>query len=170
MIYDKNQFVFNIIFLAIIIVLIGCFVFLGVNYYNINEKIQSLNNTIGEVEKNQNYINYIQGAHNDITYLLTPRGFFIEGANDFGTLNGPSMQPTIFDSYTLILLNYNENMSLKVGQIIRFLDDNNVPVIHRVRAIYNDTDSVFVQGDNLPEGEIIYKKKITHIVVGVLFT
>ena len=87
MIYDKNQFMFNVTFVVILIVIIGCFAFLGMNYYNMKKEIKSLNNTLAQVEKNQNYINYIQGAHSDINYLLTPKGFFIEGADDFATLN-----------------------------------------------------------------------------------
>ena len=164
-IYDKNQFTFNIIFVFILICLLGLNVYYAQNFKIMNNQYQRIEEKVTEIESNQVF-NFIQGAHYDLVYQLTPTGLFVN-ANDYGMFNGPSMQPAIFDSNTLIEQTFN-NSQLEEGQIIRFMRDNGTAVIHRVRADYGDT--VYVQGDSLKEGEIIRKDQITHIIIGILFT
>ncbi|MBN2422090.1 S24/S26 family peptidase [Candidatus Woesearchaeota archaeon] len=167
MMYDKNQFYFNVLLSVLSITLIIFSVIYGHSLIRINASIADINNNLVEIEKNQNYINYIQGSHDDLNYQLIPTGFFIADANDFGTIAGASMQPSVFQGNTLIQVKYTDQV-LQQGQIIRYIDEDRVPVIHRIRAIYNST--IHVQGDNLEEGEIIDKSQVTHIVIGVLFT
>jgi len=165
-IYDKNQFGFNIIFTIILISSLFLNIYYATNFNILDKRFITLNNTLAKVEDNQNF-NFIQGAHNDIQYQLMPNGFIILTADDYGMFNGPSMQPTIYDGNLLIEKKYN-NEQLQEGQIIRFLRDDGTAVIHRVRADYGN--KVFVQGDSLKDGEIINKDQITHIVIGILFT
>ena len=166
MIYDKNQFSFNLIFLFILIASIIINIIFGQNFVLLNQKMQRMEQTLVKIEDNQNN-NFVQGAHQDIEFQLTSQGFFIPGVNDYGLFNGPSMQPAVFDGNTLIQIKY-EGGDLLEGQIIRFLREDGQAVIHRVRADYGST--IFVQGDSLNEGEIIIKDRVTHIIVGVLFT
>jgi len=165
-IYDKNQFKFNLIFLFILIVSIFLNIYYATNFKILEKRFLQVNETLGKVEENQNF-NFIQGSHHDLTYSLSDFGMLINSADDYGLFNGPSMQPVIFDQNILIEQKYN-GQELEEGMIIRFLRDNNQAVIHRVRADYGDR--VYVQGDALKEGEIISKDQITHIVIGVLFT
>ena len=165
-IYDKNQFRFNIIFTIILISSLFLNIYYATNFKVLDDRFISLNKTLAEVEDNQNF-NFIQGAHQDIEYQLTPNGFFIMTADDYGLFNGPSMQPTIYDGNLLVEKKYN-NEQLTEGQIIRFMRNDGTAVIHRVRADYGD--KVFVQGHSLKDGEIINKDQITHLVIGILFT
>ncbi len=165
-IYDKNQFRFNIIFTIILISSLFINIYYATNFKVLDNRFIELNQTLSKVEDNQNF-NFIQGAHNEIEYYLTPAGFFIATSDDFGLFNGPSMQPTIYDGNLLIEARYNKQ-ELKEGHIIRFMRDDGTAVIHRVRADYGDR--VYVQGDSLKDGEIINKDQITHLVIGVLFT
>ncbi|MEM3374001.1 MAG: S24/S26 family peptidase [Candidatus Woesearchaeota archaeon] len=164
-IYDKNQFTFNVLFLLILLSLIFLNINYAKNFNEMKEKFRYINETLKKIEDNQNF-NFIEGSHYDLEYYLNPQGFYVL-ANDYGIFNGPSMQPTIFDGNTLIEKKYNGE-KIKPGQIVRFVRDNGQAVIHRVRADYGD--KVYVQGDSLKEGEIIEKSKITHFVVGVLYT
>lgn len=165
MIYDKNQFSFNLIFVFILLASISLNVYYAKNFKTMQDTYMELNKTLAKVESNQNF-NFIQGSHNTLDYFLTAQGFIVTTADDYGTFSGPSMQPSIFDSNILIEKKYH-NETLQEGSIIRFMRGNEA-VIHRVRADYGST--VFVQGDSLKEGEIISKDKITHIVIGVLYT
>ena len=165
-IYDKNQFRFNIIFTIILISSLFLNIYYATNFKVLDDRFISLNKTLAEVEDNQNF-NFIQGAHQDIEYQLTPNGFFIMTADDYGLFNGPSMQPTIYDGNLLVEKKYN-NEQLQEGQIIRFMRSDGTAVIHRVRADYGER--VYVQGDSLKDGEIINKDQITHLVIGILFT
>jgi hypothetical protein len=165
-IYDKNQFSFNLIFIFILIAAMITNIILGQNFILLNKKYEDINATLTKIESNQNF-NFIQGAHKDIEYQLSPQGFYVL-ANDYGVFNGPSMQPSIFDGNTLIEKRYDGTSKVEEGQIVRYIREDNTPVVHRIRADYGKT--VFVQGDSLKDGEIIEKSKITHIIVGVLFT
>ena len=158
-IYDKNQFRFNVIFFLILITGI----FLNV-YYATNFRI--IDKRLSDIEENQ-VLNYLQGSHNEVDYRLTNAGFLVSSADDFGKFNGPSMQPSIFDGNILIEKRYLGE-ELSEGQIVRFLRDDGYAVIHRIRANYGD--KYYIQGDSLKDGEIVEKNKITHVVVGVLFT
>ena len=164
-IYDKNQFTFNVIFLVILLACIFINVYYATNFRIVEDRFLSVNGTLGKVESNQNF-NFIQAPHNKIDYALTEHGFLVKSADNYGVFNGPSMQPTIFDQNIMIEKRYDGGV-LEEGQIIRFLRGDQA-VIHRVRADYGDM--VYVQGDSLKEGEIIEKTKITHVVIGVLFT
>ena len=165
-IYDKNQFRFNVIFTIILISSLFINIYYATNFKILDSRFRDINQTLAKVEDNQNF-NFIQGAHNDIVYHLTPAGFFIESSNDYGLFNGPSMQPVIYDGNLLIEKRY-DNEQLTEGQIIRFMRSDGTAVVHRVRADYGV--KVYVQGDSLKEGEIIDKEQITHIVIGILFT
>jgi len=111
--------------------------------------------------------NNIQKYGYDLSTDYIGGDYIIHGIDEWGKLYGFSMQPTIFDGYTVIEKEYN-NQTLHEGMIIRFID-NGKPIIHRIRGIY--PDFVVTQGDSLPnEYEYINKSQITHIVVGVLFT
>jgi hypothetical protein len=165
-IYDKNQMTFNILFSVILLTSIVLNVIFATNFELLENRFMQVNDTLGKVEVNQNF-NFIQGAHNDIEYSLTEHGFLVRSADDSGLFNGPSMQPVIYDQNTLIEKTYNGE-NLTEGQVVRFLRDNGDAIVHRVRADYGDT--IFVQGDSLKDGEIISKDKVTHIVVGVLYT
>ena len=167
MIYDKNQFLFNMIFTSLIIVFLLISVFFSINLLKVKSELEFVNQKLGEIEENQHLINYIQGSHDQVPYQLTPSGFFISGANDFGELKGSSMQPSIFEGNTLIQLKYT-NQSLSEGQIVRYIGKDNVPFVHRIRAVYDET--LLVQGDNLEISELISKSQVTHLVIGVLFT
>ncbi|MEM4397810.1 MAG: S24/S26 family peptidase [Candidatus Woesearchaeota archaeon] len=164
-IYDKNQFTFNVIFLFILLASISLNIYYSKNFYDLKEKFIFINQSLQKIESNQNF-NFIEGSHYELEYYLTPQGFYVL-ANDYGLFSGPSMQPSIFDGNTLIEKKYSGE-KIKPGQIVRFVRDNGQAVIHRVRADYGN--SVYVQGDSLKEGEIIEKSKITHLVVGVLYT
>lgn len=165
-IYDKNQLAFNIVFLLILIASIALNIVYSGNFRQLSEKYQNISDRIALVESNQDF-NFIQGAHSEIDFQLNPQGFYVM-ANDYGVFNGPSMQPAIFDGNTLIEKKYDGKSFLSEGEIIRFIREDGSAVIHRVRADYGDT--VFAQGDSLKEGEIIEKGRITHTVVGILFT
>ncbi|MBD3203368.1 hypothetical protein GF327_03680 [Candidatus Woesearchaeota archaeon] len=167
MIYDRNQFVFNIVLSLLLIIMILVCGFFGYKFIQIKNQMEDINTNLEEIEKNQHYTNYIQASHQDIRFQLSPEGFFIYGADDYGTLQGPSMQPSIFDSHTLIQVKYTDQ-NLSEGQIVRYYDSERTPVIHRIRGVYNNT--VKVQGDNLDQDEIIEKNQITHLILGVLFT
>jgi len=78
------------------------------------------------------------------------------------------MQPAIFDQNTLIERKYDGTSRLTEGQIVRYLRKDGTAVIHRIRADYGV--EVYVQGDSLKDGEIIEKARISHIIIGVLFT
>lgn len=165
-IYDKNQFAFNLVFIIILCCSLAANYLYFMNMKQISSDILSLNATLGKVEENQNF-NFIQGGHAQIEYQLTPQGFYVN-ANDFGKLSGPSMQPSIFDGNILIENKYDGKINLTAGQIVRFTREDGTGVIHRVRADYGNR--VYVQGDSLKDGEIISKDKITHVIVGVLFS
>jgi hypothetical protein len=165
-IYDKNQFTFNLIFILILIATIIINIIFGQNFVMLNRKYLDIKSTMSKIESNQDF-NFIQGSHYDIEYMLTTQGFYVPGANDYGLFNGPSMQPVIFDGNTMIQKRY-DGERLEEGHIVRFMRNDGQAVIHRVRADYGDT--VYVQGDSLREGEIIDKSRITHLVIGVLFT
>ncbi|MFH0874691.1 MAG: S24/S26 family peptidase [archaeon] len=167
MIYDKNQFAFNVILSLLLFAMIGTVVFFGLSFNSMKDEIKGINSNISMIEKKIDLPNFIQGHHASITYHLSPTGFIVGGADDYGKLSGSSMQPSIFDGNTLIEVKY-VNQTLLPGQIIRFTDQKGVAVIHRIRAVYEDT--AYVQGDNLAEGEIVSKSAITHIVQGVIFT
>ncbi|MFH2020659.1 MAG: S24/S26 family peptidase [archaeon] len=164
-IYDKNQFTFNIVFVIILIASLFLNIYYSTNFKILENRFISLNNTLGKVEENQNF-NFIQGGHTQIDYSLTEHGVLISSADNYGKFSGPSMQPSIFDQNTLIEQEYDME-PLQAGQIIRFMRGNQA-VIHRVRADYGET--VYVQGDSLKDGEIISKALITHVVIGILFT
>ena len=92
---------------------------------------------------------------------------------------GNSMQPTIFEGNTAMMMQYTEDYEIIPGEIImysRLNTDgscpnfrNSVGVVHRVIATYED-NMVLVQGDNVYEQEYITKCQISHIIIGVLFT
>jgi len=165
-IYDKNQFTFNLLFILILIASIMMNIILSQNFVLMNRKMLSINKTLTVIEDNQNF-NFIQSPHYDLDYKLQPTGFIIGFVDDYGKFNGPSMQPVIFDGNLVIEKRYN-NENLDAGQIIRYVRNDGTPVIHRVRADYGD--SIYVQGDSEKKGEIIKKDQVTHIVIGVLFT
>lgn len=165
-IYDKNQFAFNIIFVLILVGSAVMTIVYSRNFEMLGVKYQNISDRLAEVESNQAF-NFIQGSHIGIEYQLNPQGFYVL-ANDYGVFNGPSMQPAIFDGNTLVERKFDGKSKLAEGQIIRFMRDDGTAVIHRVRSDYGD--KVFVQGDSLKEGEIIEKARITHLVIGVLFT
>ncbi len=165
-IYDKNQLTFNLLFLFILMASIILNIIFAQNFILLDKKYTDINNTLAKIEDNQNF-NFVEGAHYTLEYMLTPQGFYVL-ANDYGVFNGPSMQPSIFDGNTMIEKKYDGKERLEAGQIVRFLRKDGQAVIHRVRADYGST--VYVQGDSLKEGEIIEKERITHLVVGILFT
>jgi hypothetical protein len=165
-IYDRNQLTFNIVFTLILLASITLNLIYAYNFVELHKKYLNVTDRLDKIEGNQNF-NFIQASHTLVDYQLTPQGFYVV-ANDFGVLNGPSMQPTIFDGNTLIEKRYDGSSKLNEGQIIRYIREDGAAVVHRVRADYGET--VFVQGDSLKQGEIINKNKITHVVVGVLFT
>jgi hypothetical protein len=165
-IYDRNQLTFNIVFTLILLASITLNLIYAYNFVELHKKYLNVTDRLEKIEDNQNF-NFIQASHTLVDYKLTPQGFYVV-ANDFGVLNGPSMQPTIFDGNTLIEKRYDGTSKLSEGQIIRYIREDGAAVVHRVRADYGET--VFVQGDSLKQGEIINKNKITHVIVGVLFT
>ncbi len=165
-IYDKNQFAFNLVFILILISSIFLNIYYAANFNILEERFLQVNETLGKVEENQAF-NFIQGPHNELQYDLTEHGLLVRSADDYGILSGSSMQPVIFGQHTLIEMTYT-GADLEEGQIIRFTRRNGEAVIHRVRADYGS--EVYVQGDSLKEGEIINKDQITHIVIGVLYT
>ncbi|NTV22919.1 MAG: hypothetical protein HGA85_00900 [Nanoarchaeota archaeon] len=165
-IYDKNQFSFNLIFVFILLVSLASNYILWKNAGQIRDSVDSLNTTLAKVEENQNF-NFIQGSHVPVSYKLTEASFEVM-ADDYGELSGPSMQPAMYDGNTLIETKYDGVSPLYEGMVIRFLRRDGTGVIHRIRADYGDR--LYVQGDSLKEGEIIQKSQVTHIIVGVLFT
>lgn len=160
---DKNQLYFGVVILSLLTGIGGLLLYNHVTM----AKMQNTVNNVSQLLDKFNY-NYIQAPHYQLDYMLTNEGFFIRSVNDYGGLNGPSMNPAIFDGNTLLQMKFSLNMTLKPGQIIRYLGTDGTAVIHRVRAVYEDR--VFVQGDNMEEGELVSKTSITHVIVGVLFT
>ena len=167
MIYDRNQFKFNIAFLFLLIVCLGVIIFQSARLNTLNNQYQSINSSLFELGDNLNY-NQIQGSKNSIDYILTTAGLTITNVNDYGILSGPSMQPSIYDGNTVIQQRYYDGMELKVGDIIRYTDNQGEGVIHRIRGIYAST--IYVQGDSLNSGEKVPKSRITHKIIGVLYT
>ncbi len=158
---------FNVIFVLILLASVGLNLIYAFNFVELHKRYIDVNESLKKVESNQNF-NFIQANHNEIDYQLTPQGFFVV-ANDYGVLTGPSMQPTVFDGNTLIEKKYDGTGKLEAGQIVRYIRENDEQaVVHRVRADYGTI--VFVQGDSLKDGEIIDKSKITHVIVGILYT
>jgi hypothetical protein len=168
MIYDRNQFIFNIVFVLILacMLVLGGFTIISLN--DIKGKYASLEESYRSLEEGIYPSNNIQSPGADVSYLLTPEGFFVYDVDDFGTLSGPSMQPTIFDGNTMIQKKYVPGMNLSVGDVVRYMGPDGNAVIHRIRGIY--ASDVYVQGDNLKEGERVPKSRITHKILGVLFT
>ncbi len=166
---SKYDFPFLLIpfFIILLVIVIPSFLL----YYNIkliNNDIVSIKSNITEIAEKQSYPNFIQHNHNNISYILTEKGFFVEGVQDFGTLKGASMEPTIQTGHTLLLIKYSPEMNLTPGQIIRYVDEKNTSVIHRILAVYDD--KLFVRGDNYPTGEMISKNQVMDVVLGVLYT
>jgi len=121
-----------------------------------------------------------------------PGTYYIK-ADDYGSLWGSSMQPTFFEGNSVLLQDYTNKTIIHTGDIIRYfryttenpnctvirdriannslggsIVNNNMAVIHRINAIYDDI--VITQGDNLYEQERIDKCQITDIVIGIIFT
>ncbi|MBT3464189.1 S24/S26 family peptidase [archaeon] len=167
MIYDKNQFKFNIAFLLVLFISLSLTIYLSARINSLNNKYQSINGTVESLNDNLNY-NQIQAPKNDIDFILTTTGLTISNANDYGVLSGPSMQPTIFDGNTIIQQKYFEGMELKLGDIIRYTNNQGEGIIHRIRGIYAST--IYVQGDSLNTGEKVPKSRITHKIICVLYT
>jgi hypothetical protein len=165
-IYDRNQLTFNILFALILLASVTLNVIYAYNFVELHKRYVDVNESLKKIEGNQNF-NFIQATHLPLDFQLTPQGFYVV-ANDFGTFNGPSMQPSIFDGNTLIEKKYDGSSKLSEGLIVRYIREDGTAVVHRVRADYGD--KVYVQGDSLKDGEIIEKSKITHVVAGVLFT
>jgi len=114
-------------------------------------------------------------------------------ADDQGSLWGNSMQPTFFEGNTLLTKNYNSNITLHTGDLIRYFRfndkypnctaivdanannslggswiNNSMAVIHRISAIYDD--AIVTQGDNINQIETINRCQITDLAVGIIFT
>jgi len=168
MIYDKNRFLLTIVMSILVMMIIILSFNLLYSTSRIESNIAEISAKVNELYAIEKYQNYVQASHHDLNYVLTPEGFFVKGINDFGRIEGASMQPSFFDNYTLLEIKYAEDMELKEGDIIRYLNAQNEGVIHRIRAVYED--KVHAQGDNLPSGEMVDKKRITHIIVGVIYT
>jgi hypothetical protein len=164
-IYDRNQLTFNVLFAFILLASVILNLIYAYNFVELHRIYIDVNESLKKIEINQDF-NFIQATHLPIDFQLSPQGFYVV-ANDYGVFNGPSMQPTIFDGNTLIEKKY-DGSTLGIGQVVRYLRDDGAAVVHRIRADYGD--SVYVQGDSLKVGEIIKKSKITHVVVGILFT
>lgn len=110
----------------------------------------------------------IQPAHLGSMQLSSEDGGMVVAENlSWSGLHGPSMEPTLFPGNTLLLRQYNPDIRLEEGQIIRFIYENRT-YVHRVLAVYED--KVITQGDNSDRTESILPKDITHVVVGVLYT
>lgn len=115
--------------------------------------------------------NNIQSAHNDIDFELnsTDNTLIIYDVDDWGTIYGFSMTPTIFDDNVVIDKEYNNGDELIEGMIIRFKNKDGDYTIHRIKGVYEDY--VVTQGDaNEGDDGRIDNNDITHIIIGVLFT
>lgn len=97
-----------------------------------------------------------------------------------GEFTGNSMQPTIFEGNTLIVMGLFLYDSVEPGQIIRYresgcfdinanYDADEVFIVHRVVATYVN-NTVVMRGDNNVEEEVIKRCQISHIVIGILYT
>jgi len=166
MIYDRNQIRFNVVFVIIVLSSLALNVYFSYRVRQLNSNYEDMVSVLEKIESNQDF-NFIQGTHYDLKYALTESGLVILSSNDIGALSGSSMQPVIFDGNILIEKKY-DGENLEEGQIVRFIRKDGAAVVHRVRADYGST--LYVQGDSLKEGEVIDKKQVTHIVIGVLFT
>jgi len=100
-IYDRNQFTFNVVFILILVASVFLNVYYSTNFRIMENRYISLNETLAKVEENQNF-NFIQGSHSSESYALTDQGFVISSADNYGEFNGPSMQPSIFDQNIII--------------------------------------------------------------------
>lgn len=138
--------------------------------------------------------NNIQASHSYDERISNRDTLACVKADEYGELWGNSMNPTFFEGNTVLTKNYNENVTLHTGDMIRFfrfsaqypnctvmseaiannslggsyLDDSPMAVIHRIGAIYDDR--VVAQGDNLNELETIHRCQITDVVIGIIFT
>jgi hypothetical protein len=82
---------------------------------------------------------------------------------------GKSMRPTIF-SDNMVLLEEYQGGEIREGQILRYSSGDG-HVIHRVQANYLDTSGyLLMKGDNNDYSTRVEPEKVTHRVLGVLYT
>lgn len=113
--------------------------------------------------------NNIQASHNDVSFELLNNKLIIKDIDNWVTLSGISMQPTVFTNNILIVRDYDfkTNKQLKEGQIIGFIDNQRKLTVHRIKGVYDDY--YITQGDNNPESEKVRSENIQFVVVGVLY-
>ena len=105
---------------------------------------------------------YIQAPHSNFDYRA-----IINVAGDYGELYGNSMQPTYFEGNTALSKRINPNYKIRPGELLRYINKHNEPVVHRVAATYDDA---ILMEDNNGRKEMINRSQATHIIIGVLFT
>ena len=110
------------------------------------------------------YVDYIEP-------YLTSTGIGIRNVDDWGKIDGFSMEPILEDGDYVLVKKY-QGEELFIGQMIRFKNNYNEPkyIIHEIIGFRGD-EIVITHGISNPEGEneYVWKPQITHVVVGTLF-
>jgi hypothetical protein len=193
-----EEYKLSVIFLGVVLVLLSFMVVFDHVYYMYHPKLDITceNNwsvTLPYTESKSALINnYIQGSHAYTEQISNRDTLTCIKADSLGGLTGSSMNPTFFEGNIVVMKNYNDNVTLHSGDMVRFfrytadypncsmlkdaLANNSMggawinvsmAVIHRINSIYED--KVVVQGDNLVEQEAIERCQITGVVVSIIF-
>lgn len=119
--------------------------------------------------------NYIQANYHENLQISVNNGAaIIQGVDTTGKIRGFSMRPTMFTGHTMLLKEYNREMELEEGMIVRFEHTEDDYWIHRIEGNYlydgGEKGYLFTRGDNRGSGEKVYPENITHTVVGTVYT
>lgn len=136
----------------------------------VNQTVQP----VKEINKTEKVIvqeryNNIQPSHLDINYDKYGDEIDIENVDQLTTINGQSMQPTMFTGNTILMTEYSEDIELEEGMIVK----TESKTVHRIRGNYlslPDKNYVTTQGDSNTDHEKTRAENITHIAIGVLYT
>lgn len=110
--------------------------------------------------------NYIQANNHDVGFSSSGTSLTVYGVDNWVTMYGSSMQPTMFTGHTALMREY-EGGDLDEGSIVM----TESSMVHRIKADYTGPrDFYATQGDNNKGSEVVKPSEITHVVVGVLYT
>jgi len=118
--------------------------------------------------------NYIQAFHTPVNFYYDnlEKQVTIYGIKECNRGQGMSMQPTMFDG-NIVCMEEFKGTTVKVGDILKYKNDQGGYSIHRVRAVYDTKDGkrIYMQGDAFSSEriEFITVNDITAKIVAVLY-
>ena len=110
----------------------------------------------------------LQAHHTQINYLLDKQSIQIKNVYCL-LVESTSMEPTLFEN-NLVCFRESRSSSLNQGNIIHYLDNNNIDVVHRIKSISRIKKTITVQGDNNKYSEDINQSQVRGVLVLVLFS